>query len=166
MASAAAACAVHWRQGHMPQGSTAGRLRRAQAAAEPEEPKFLAFVGSGRRLDGKPAAGGEPVPVTFGAFGPRLPAPAPGARPGLRALKARVRAARADCLASTSARPCTCIYVPINCRTPARQAAWPLQAEVPGPQSLNLKNPKNSEYLLFQPCVWTASRPRAASPCR
>lgn len=70
--------------------SDGGRLRHAQAAAEPEEPKFLAFVGSGRRLDGKPAAGGEPVPVTFAGFGPRLPAPAPGARPRLQAL------ARAD----------------------------------------------------------------------
>ena len=50
-----------------------------QAAPEPEEPKFLAFVGSGRRLDGKPAAGGPPVPVQAGAFGPRLPTPAPGA---------------------------------------------------------------------------------------
>ena len=70
--------------------SDGGRPRHAQAAAEPEEPKFLAFVGSGRRLDGKPAAGGEPVPVTFGGFGPRLPAMAPGALPLLQAL------ARAD----------------------------------------------------------------------
>ena len=36
-----------------------------QAEEEPAaEPKLLAFTGTGRRLDGKPAAGGPPVAVT------------------------------------------------------------------------------------------------------
>ncbi|BDA46487.1 Ubiquitin recognition factor in ER-associated degradation [Coccomyxa sp. Obi] len=53
----------------------------AAAAEEPEaaqeEPKFLAFVGAGRRLDGRPAVGGPPVPVTPSVGIRRPPAPAP-----------------------------------------------------------------------------------------
>ncbi|KAK9845218.1 hypothetical protein WJX81_000357 [Elliptochloris bilobata] len=93
-ASAAAAAAAA-----TPPAEDARSTSGEEAAPAPEEPKFLAFVGSGRRLDGKPAAGGDPVPVKFGAFGPRLPVPAPepgtpgkgtaapGARPSQKAGK-------------------------------------------------------------------------------
>ncbi|CAK0756728.1 hypothetical protein CVIRNUC_002480 [Coccomyxa viridis] len=40
---------------------------------EPEEPKFLAFQGTGRRLDGKAAVGGPPVPVDLSRGGARRP---------------------------------------------------------------------------------------------
>jgi ubiquitin fusion degradation protein 1 len=46
-----------------PAGAAAGQPDAAAAAAEPEEPKFLAFAGSGRRLDGKAASESRPVAV-------------------------------------------------------------------------------------------------------
>ena len=48
---------------------------QAPAAAEPEEPKFLAFAGSGRRLDGKAASESRPVAV-----------PLPGSSSGYKEL--------------------------------------------------------------------------------
>lgn len=41
-----------------------------------EEPRFLAFKGTGRRLDGKAAVGGPPVPVDPSRGIRRPPAPA------------------------------------------------------------------------------------------
>ena len=38
------------------------------SAAEPEGPTFLAFAGSGKRLDGKTAAPAAPVPVRLGMY--------------------------------------------------------------------------------------------------
>ena len=38
------------------------------SAAEPEGPTFLAFAGSGQRLDGKSAAPAAPVPVRLGTY--------------------------------------------------------------------------------------------------
>jgi hypothetical protein len=46
-------------------------------AAPVEEPTFLAFKGTGRRLDGRPAVGGPPVPVTS-TSGIRRPPPPTG----------------------------------------------------------------------------------------
>ena len=130
-ATVAAACAMQWPQGPCMPRRDGGRPRHAQAAAEPEEAKFLAFVGSGRRLDGKPAAGGEPVPVTFGAFGPRLPAPAPGARARLQAL-ARADVSRANAWHSLPPGHPFAPACPWFRVCAMRQASWRLQAELLG----------------------------------
>lgn len=53
----------------------AGPSTSAAASQEPEEPKFLAFAGSGRRLDGKtPKHEAQPVAVPLNQYrGQRLP---------------------------------------------------------------------------------------------
>ena len=38
------------------------------SAAEPDEPTFLAFAGSGKRLDGKSAAPAAPVAIRLGTY--------------------------------------------------------------------------------------------------
>ena len=48
----------------------------AEDAAAPAEPQLMAFTGTGRRLDGKPAAGGAPVAVKSDV-GIRRPPPPP-----------------------------------------------------------------------------------------
>ena len=48
---------------HMSHAVHAGPSGAALDEAAAEEPKLLAFTGTGRRLDGKPAAGGPPVAV-------------------------------------------------------------------------------------------------------
>lgn len=60
--------------------------KAAEEPAAPAEPKFLAFGGGGRRLDGKPASEPRPVPIpavglraTSGAAGPSDAAAAAGA---------------------------------------------------------------------------------------
>jgi hypothetical protein len=45
--------------------ATAAEEKTAEEEAEPEEPKFQAFVGQGRRLDGKPATTSS-APITAG----------------------------------------------------------------------------------------------------
>ena len=45
---------------HMSHAVHAGPSGAALDEAAAEEPKLLAFTGTGRRLDGKPAAGGPP----------------------------------------------------------------------------------------------------------
>jgi hypothetical protein len=93
-------------------------------------------VGSGRRLDGKPAAGGPPVPVQAGAFGPRLPSSAaPGAHG--RTLSAKyydkVTCRLAACSGPPAVRPplrkltlVTTRKYQEHCRRRARMAlGWP-----------------------------------------
>lgn len=49
--------------------AAAGAAAAEPAPAEPEEPKFLAFAGTGRRLDGKPASESRPIAIPLGATG-------------------------------------------------------------------------------------------------
>ena len=42
------------------------------SAAEPAVPTFLAFAGSGKRLDGKSAAPAAPVPIRLGTYEVRV----------------------------------------------------------------------------------------------
>eukprot|EP00983_Pelagomonas_calceolata_P092656 1157693-Pelagomonas_calceolata.AAC.2 len=55
--------------------SKAGAAAPGAAEEQPAQPTFLAFAGSGRRLDGKAATPSQPVPV-----------PKPGAPPGVQLL--------------------------------------------------------------------------------
>ena len=51
-----------------PQFWSADDAGPSTSAAEPEVPTFLAFAGSGRRLDGRAAAPAAPVPVRLGTY--------------------------------------------------------------------------------------------------
>ena len=56
-------------------GGAAGSAAAEPAAQEPEEPKFLAFAGTGRRLDGKAAGPSNPVAIPVPGVGRASAAP-------------------------------------------------------------------------------------------
>ena len=63
--------------------AAAGAAAAEPAAAEPEEPKFLAFAGTGRRLDGKPVSESRPIAIPLaGTSRPGASTSGPGSAAG------------------------------------------------------------------------------------